>query len=111
MAKLFAEVLESLPREPAEAVEVAGAGRLRTFAFAVLPEALPGLAGVALYLWEYNVRASVVLGIVGAGGIGYEVLVSLKLLDFPRLATVLFLVLLMVTLIDALSARLRRGLE
>jgi phosphonate transport system permease protein len=111
MAKLFAEVLEAIPREPAEAVEVTGAGRLRTFAFALLPEALPGLAGVALYLWEYNVRASVILGIVGAGGIGYEVQVSLQFLDFPRLATVLFLVLLMVSLIDALSARLRRCLE
>lgn len=111
MAKLFAEVLEQVPQEGIEAVEATGGGRLRTFLFAVLPEALPGAAGVALYLWEYNVRASVILGVVGAGGIGYELLVSLKLLDFPRLATVLILVLGMVTAIDALSARFRQGLE
>ena len=74
------------------------------------PEALPGLAGIALYLWEYNVRASVILGIVGAGGIGYELLVSLKLFDFPRLATILLLVLAMVTVIDAGSAWLRKRL-
>jgi phosphonate transport system permease protein len=50
------------------------------------------------------------LGIVGAGGIGYELLVSLKLLDFPRLTTILFLILTMVSLIDALSAYLRKRL-
>ncbi len=110
MAKLYAEVLETLPSEPIEAVEATGCNRMRTFTFAVLPEALPGLIGISLYLWEFNVRSSVILGIVGAGGIGYELLVSLKLLDFPRLCTILLLILAMVTLIDALSARLRQRL-
>lgn len=111
MAKLYAEVLESLPNEPIEAIEATGSDRLRTFTFAVLPEALPGLIGISLYLWEFNVRSSVILGIVGAGGIGYELLVSLKLLDFPRLCTILLLILAMVSLIDALSAYLRQRLK
>ena len=111
MAKLYAEVLETIPNEPIEAVEVTGSDRLRTFAFAVLPEALPGLVGITLYLWEFNVRSSVILGIVGAGGIGYELLVSLKLLDFGRLATILMLILGMVTVIDAGSAYLRQKLN
>lgn len=110
MAKLYAEVLETLPPEPIEAVEAAGCDHIRTFTFAVLPEALPGLIGISLYLWEFNVRSSVILGIVGAGGIGYELLVSLKLLDFSRLCTILLLILGMVTLIDSLSARLRQRL-
>jgi phosphonate transport system permease protein len=110
MAKLYAEVLETIPPEPIEAIEATGSDRLRTFTFAVLPEALPGLTGITLYLWEFNVRSSVILGIVGAGGIGYELLVSLKLLDFPRLTTILFLILTMVSLIDALSAYLRKRL-
>ena len=110
MAKLYTEVLETIPPEPIEAIEATGSDRLRTFAFAVLPEALPGLIGVTLYLWEFNVRSSVILGIVGAGGIGYELLVSLKLLDFPRLTTILILILTMVSLIDALSAYLRQRL-
>jgi len=110
MAKLYAEVLETIPPEPIEAIEATGSDRLRTFGFAVLPEALPGLIGVTLYLWEFNVRSSVILGIVGAGGIGYELLVSLKLLDFSRLATILLLILTMVSLIDALSAYLRQRL-
>jgi len=111
MAKLYAEVLETIPNEPIEAIEVTGSDRLRTFAFAVLPEALPGLVGITLYLWEFNVRSSVILGIVGAGGIGYELLVSLKLLDFGRLATILLLILGMVTVIDAGSAYLRQKLN
>lgn len=110
MAKLYAEVLETIPPEPIEAIAVTGSDRLRTFAFAVFPVALPGLIGITLYLWEFNVRSSVILGIVGAGGIGYELLVSLKLLDFPRLATILLLILIMITLIDAVSAQLRQRL-
>ena len=111
MAKLYVEVLETLPLEPIEAIEVTGADRWRTFAFAVWPEALPGLLGISLYLWEFNVRSSVILGIVGAGGIGYEVLVSLKLLDFSRLATILLLILGMVSAIDGLSAYWRQRLS
>ncbi|MBD2101957.1 phosphonate ABC transporter, permease protein PhnE [Leptolyngbya sp. FACHB-261] len=111
MAKLYAEVLESLPNEPIEAVAATGADRVRSFAFAVWPEALPGLTGISLYLWEFNVRSSVILGIVGAGGIGYELLVSLKLLDFPRLTTILLLIGVMVSTIDALSAWLRQRLS
>lgn len=110
MAKLYAEVLETIPPEPIEAIEATGSDRIRTFTFAVLPEALPGLIGISLYLWEFNVRSSVILGIVGAGGIGYELLVSLKLLDFPRLTTILILILTMVSLIDAFSAYLRQRL-
>lgn len=110
MAKLYGEVLETIPPEPIEAIEATGCDRIRTFAFAVLPEAMPGLIGISLYLWEFNVRSSVILGIVGAGGIGYELLVSLKLLDFPRLATILILILAMVSSIDALSAYLRKRL-
>lgn len=110
MAKLYTEVLETIPPEPIEAIEATGADRIRTFAFAVLPEALPGLIGISLYLWEFNVRSSVILGIVGAGGIGYELLVSLKLLDFSRLTSILILILAMVSIIDAVSALLRQRL-
>ncbi|MEO0801387.1 MAG: phosphonate ABC transporter, permease protein PhnE [Cyanobacteria bacterium J06642_2] len=110
MAKLYAEVFEALPAEPIEAIAATGCDRWRVFTFSVWPEALPSLGGIGLYLWEFNVRSSVVLGIVGAGGIGYELMVSLKLLDFARLATILLLILLMVSTIDGLSARIRRSL-
>ncbi|MGK7908380.1 MAG: phosphonate ABC transporter, permease protein PhnE [Synechococcus sp.] len=111
MAKLYAEAIETLPAEPLEAMEATGTDRWRTIAFAVLPEAIPTLVGISLYLWEVNVRSSVILGIVGAGGIGYELSVSLKLLDFGRLTTLLLLILGMVTAIDGVSAWLRHRLK
>ena len=76
-----------------------GAGRLKTVIYALLPEVMPSLASIALYIWEFNVRASTVLGIVGAGGIGQELKSSIDLLDFPRVFAILLIILVMVTAI------------
>jgi len=110
-AKLFAEQIETLPLHTAEALEAGGAGRLAAFRHAWLPDLLPAWGSQALYLFEFNVRASTVLGVVGAGGIGQELKSSVDLLDFARLATILAVVLAAVTLIDAFSAWMRRRLS
>ena len=110
MGKLFSESIEALPGGPVEAAELTGAGRLRTSLATLLPDVLPGIASVGLYLLEFNIRASTVLGVVGAGGIGQELKNAVDLLAFPRLLTVLVIVLVMVTAVDQLSARLRRVL-
>jgi phosphonate transport system permease protein len=62
---------------------------------------------VSLYVWEANVRTSTILGIVGAGGIGIEIKAAIDLLDFSRLFTLTAIVLLMVTIIDQISAYIR----
>lgn len=110
IAKLDSEAIETIPRAPLEAVAMTGAHRAKIVTYAVLPSALPSLASVSLYVWEANVRTSTVLGIVGAGGIGLEIKAAIDLLDFPRLLTLSVIVLLMVTVIDQLSARLRQRL-
>jgi phosphonate transport system permease protein len=110
MAKLFADQIETQPRENAEALEVGGAGRLLAFRHAMVPELLPAWGSLALYLFEFNVRASTVLGVVGAGGIGQELKSSMDLLDFARLATIIAVILVAVTLIDTAAAWLRRRL-
>lgn len=110
MGKLFSESIEALPAGPLEAAEITGAGRLRTSVATLLPDVLPSVASVGLYLLEFNIRASTVLGVVGAGGIGQELKNAVDLLAFPRLLTVLIVILLMVTAVDQLSARLRRAL-
>ncbi|MGI9033966.1 MAG: phosphonate ABC transporter, permease protein PhnE [Acidimicrobiales bacterium] len=110
MGKLFSETIEGLPRGPMEAAELTGASRFKVALFTTLRDAMPGLASVGLYLLEFNVRASTVLGIVGAGGIGQDLKNSLDLLDFPRLATIVAVILVMVTAIDQLSSALRRSL-
>jgi phosphonate transport system permease protein len=110
MAKLYSEALESAKLAPVEAVLATGAGRLRAYLYALLPDVLPTLLSITLFWWEFNVRASTVLGVVGAGGIGQELKNSMDLLNFPRLATIIILILLMVTGIDQLSSWLRRQL-
>ena len=110
LIKLNSEAIETLPRAPLEAAAMSGAAPAKVMSHAVLPAVLPNLASVSLYVWEANVRTSTVLGIVGAGGIGMEIKAAIDLLDFQRLFTLTAAVLLMVTLIDQLSAWLRRRL-
>ncbi len=110
MAKLYAEAIETIEQGPLDAAMLTGANRLKVVAYALLPDILPGLASTTLFWWEFNVRASTVLGVVGAGGIGQELKNSMDLLDFPRLFTILLLILAMVTTIDRASAWLRARL-
>lgn len=110
-AKLWAEVIENLPPGPIEAAAATGASRLKVLSFALVPDVAPSLVSIGLFWWEFNVRASTVLGVVGAGGIGQELKNSMDLLDFPRLVTILALILAMVTVIDQGSQWLRQRLD
>jgi len=110
IAKLNSEAIETVPAAPLEAAAMTGASRTSIVTYALLPSVLPSLASVSLYVWEANVRTSTILGIVGAGGIGIEIKAAIDLLDFQRLLTLSAIVLLMVTVIDQLSAWLRRRL-
>ena len=73
----------------------------------VLPQVFPQFADVSMYRWEYNFRASTVMGMVGAGGIGTELVGSLRLLDYPQVSAVLLVILACVTVVDILSNMLR----
>lgn len=110
IAKLWSESIESVEPGPLEAATMSGASRLKVICYALVPDVLPSLSSITLYMWEFSVRASTVLGIVGAGGIGQELKNSVDLLQFDRLFTILLIVLAMVTLIDTTSAWLRRRL-
>ncbi len=110
-AKLWAEAIENIPSGALEAAAATGASRLKVLLFALVPDVAPSMVSVALFWWEFNVRASTVLGVVGAGGIGQELKNSMDLLLFPRLLTIIAIILVMVTLIDAGSEWLRRRLE
>ena len=110
MTKLFAETIETVEPGPLEPAALTGANRLKVITYALLPDISPTIASTTLFWWEFNVRASTVLGVVGAGGIGQELKNSMDLLDFPRLLTILLIILTMVTAIDQLSVWLRRKL-
>jgi len=109
--KLFADHVETASLDTVDAMRTTGAGRFTALVYALVPQLSPVTASTALYLFEFNVRASMVLGVVGAGGIGQELKNSMDLLDFPRLATILIVMLVVVTVIDQISGALRARLK
>ena len=109
-AKFFADHIETADLGPFDAVRTTGAGRITTICFALLPDILPVLLSTTLFWWEFNVRTSTVLGVVGAGGIGQELKNSMDLLDFSRLFTIIAVILVVVTALDQFSGWLRRRL-
>lgn len=108
VGKFFAEAVEHVDEAPVEAAEAAGATRLQVLYHAVLPQVLPQFADVSIYRWEYNFRASTVMGMVGAGGIGFELMGSLRIMQYQEVSAILIVILIMVTLVDGLSGRLRK---
>jgi phosphonate transport system permease protein len=111
MAKQYADTLETLELSPMLAIEAGGVGRIKAIFHALVPDALPVLASVTLFWWEFTVRHSIALGIVGAGGIGQDVKNAIDLLNFPHLGVLILIIVAMVTVIDQISSRLRRALS
>jgi phosphonate transport system permease protein len=110
VGKFFAEAIEHVDPRPVEAARAAGASGFQIVWHAVLPQVLPQMADVTVYRWEYNFRASTVMGMVGAGGIGLELMSSLRLMEYREVSALLIAILLMVTLVDAFGAAMRRRL-
>ncbi len=111
VGKFFAESIEHAHPAPIEAAEATGATRMQIISHAVIPQVFPQFADVTMYRWEYNFRASTVMGMVGAGGIGTELVGSLRLLDYPQVGAILLVILAAVTLVDGLSNLIRKNLS
>ena len=110
LGRLFAEALENAPPGPAAALRAQGAGTLRIFLYATLPQVLPQLMSYTLYRWENNIRAAAVLGVVGAGGLGQLLMYHMGLFQMGKTATVLAAMLVLVAVVDGASFALRRWL-
>jgi phosphonate transport system permease protein len=108
MGKLFYEALDGVDPEVVEAVRGVGCGRLQLARYALLPETANVLIAQILFMFEYNVRASSIMGFVGAGGIGFYLLGYVQLLRYDLLLSALLLTLAVVVIIDRLSALVRR---
>ena len=111
LGKVYAEILESTDTRPARALLEAGSGRIAALCYGLLPQASQELASYTVYRWECAVRASVVMGFVGAGGLGQLMDQSMKMLNGGEASTILLMFLLLVLAADALSAALRRLLQ
>lgn len=111
VGKFYAEAIEHVDPKPLEAARAAGAGPMKVIVHAVLPQVLPQLTDVTIYRWEYHFRASAVLGIVGAGGIGFELMAALRLLAYDQVSAILLSILLCVVIVDSIGAYLRKSLK
>ena len=111
VGKFYAEAIEHVDPRPLEAARAAGATRVQVITHAVLPQVLPQMADITIYRWEYHFRASTVLGIVGAGGIGFELIAALRLISYDQVAAILITILGCVVVVDSLGAALRKRLK
>jgi phosphonate transport system permease protein len=108
LGKVFYETFEGVDAEVIEAVRGVGCGRAQLARYALLPEAANVVLAQSIFMFEYNVRASAIMGFVGAGGVGFYLLGYIQSLQYDRLLAALLLTLLLVVLIDRISARIRR---
>ncbi|WP_373681888.1 phosphonate ABC transporter, permease protein PhnE [Paraburkholderia caballeronis] len=108
LAKLFAEAVEAIDPRPAEGVRATGATPLDEIVYGVLPQVMPLWISYALYRFESNVRSAMVVGMVGAGGIGVVLYEEIRSFDYAQTCAVLIMVVAVVTAIDLVSAWLRQ---
>ena len=111
VGKFFAEAIEHAAEAPVEAARATGAGPAQVILHGILPQVLPQMADVTVYRWEYNFRASVVVGVVGAGGIGFELIAALRIFQYDEVAAILLVILATVTVVDALGGALRKRFQ
>ncbi len=111
LGKFFADSIEEIDQGPIEALQATGARPLQVIVFGVLPQVITAWIAVVLYRFEVNLRSATVLGMVGAGGLGFELVSSLKLFKYTETATCIIVITVMVVLADLVSSRLRNAIQ
>jgi len=108
LGKFYSEIFEHVDPAPGNALRSHGVSPLGVFRFSVWPQVLPRLMDVTIYRWEHNVRSATTLGVVGAGGLGLEIVTAFHLFEYQEAAALIIVLLALVTAINALSAQIRR---
>ena len=110
LGRLFAETIEHMDMAPIDALALTGARRLQIFTHGIVPTVLPSLLGISLYRLDENIRSSLVLGFVGAGGIGFQLLTAMNLFQYRQVSLLLIVTFVIVLSAERLSAALRQKL-
>jgi len=110
IGKLLYEAIEEIDGAQVEAIEATGASTAQTMAWGVAPQVAPTLAGITVFRWDINIRESTVLGLVGAGGIGVKLEAALGSLAWPKVTTLLILILVTVLVSEWVTAKVREKL-
>jgi len=110
LAKLFSEAVEAIDPQPVEGIRATGATQIEEIAYGVLPQVLPLWISYSLYRFEANVRSATVVGMVGAGGVGVGVVLweAIRSFKFDQTAAVILMIIVTVTVVDLVSARIRK---
>jgi phosphonate transport system permease protein len=111
LAKFYQEAIEGVDARSLESFQVSGAAWLQTAQYGILPQVLPLSLGYTLYMFEYNIRSASVLGVVGAGGIGFELVNYIRGFEYNKASMMMLVLLAVVTVIDAISSQLRKRLD
>lgn len=110
IGKLLYEAIEEIDAGPVEAVAATGASPVQIIDYAIAPQVMPAFAGITVFRWDINIRESTVLGLVGAGGIGLQLELSLNTLAWPQVTLILLIVLATVVASEWVSARIRQAI-
>jgi len=110
IGKLMYEAIEEIDAAQVEAIEATGASTAQTMAWGVLPQVTPTLAGITVFRWDINIRESTVLGLVGAGGLGVKLEAALGTLAWPKVTTLLIVILATVVVSEWVTAKVRKKL-
>lgn len=108
LGKLYAETIEEIDPGQVEALRSTGAHPLQTLALGVVPQVVPSFVALTLYRWDINIRDSIVLGLVGAGGIGFELQTSMRLFRYPEVLTLIVVILIIVLIVEYFSQHVRQ---
>ena len=107
VAKLQYETIETIDSDPMDAVGSIGVSKIQLIRYVVIPESASHLLGQVLYMFDYNVRQTSILGLVGAGGIGFYIINYIKFFEYGKAAIFMLVVLIVVLIIDWISVKIR----
>ena len=111
LAKFYAEDIEHVNKGPIEALKSSGASKRQIISFAVIPQIIPSFVGNNLYILDRNIRMATMLGIVGAGGIGYELQSSFRMFEYQKVSAIIIIIFVTIFLIDHLSSFIRSKIK
>jgi phosphonate transport system permease protein len=107
LAKFCAEEIEGVDRGPVEAMQATGASRLQVILFGMIPQAIPAFVSYSIYRFDVSIRAATILGLVGAGGLGFSLIKTMKLFKYHETATCILVIFLIVFVSDWVCAKVR----
>jgi phosphonate transport system permease protein len=111
VGKFYAEIIEHVDEAPVEAARASGARSFQVILHGIMPQVVSKMADVSVYRWEHNFRASTILGMVGAGGIGFQLDAARRMFDYQEVTAILIVILGCVTIVDGISSLVRRRFQ